>query len=104
MLRNRRSPFLHCMSPTPLQCLGYVVGAVVFSGRKDPLLLILSSCLAVAAVLLMVRTLAVQKGIVCGLTVTAAVSIGCLFELQRLLKFDLKRFIPSAINWGKTRI
>jgi PST family polysaccharide transporter len=75
-----------------------------FSWSRRSLFIILSACCAVSAVLLMVRILPVEKGIVYGLIVTAAVLIGCLLELQRLLKIDIKRFIPSGLNWVRTKM
>jgi len=66
-------------------------------------LLILAVCCAVAAVLLMVRILPAERATVCGLIVTGAAAIACLFELQRLLKLDIKRLLPLGINWGKTK-
>ena len=74
-----------------------------FRWSKRSSFLILSASCAAAAVFAMVRILPLQKGTVCGLIITGAVSIACLSELQRLLKFDIRRFIPSGISWGKTK-
>jgi len=74
-----------------------------FRWSRKSLFLILTACCAVVATLVMVRTLSVEKGTLGGLLVTGAVSIGCLVELQRLLKFDIKQLIPLGISRGKIK-
>jgi len=74
-----------------------------FWWSKKSLFVILFACCMLTTVLLMVRMLPGDIGLVCALIVTAAASAGCLFELQLLLKFDMKRLMPAGINWVKTK-
>ncbi len=90
-----------CYSITMLAVCNWITG---FCWSKKSFFLILSASCAVTAVLVMVRIFPVEIATVCGLLITVAVAVGCLFELQRLLKFDIKRFIPWGFNWGKTKI
>jgi PST family polysaccharide transporter len=64
-----------------------------FCGSKKSFFLVLSSSCAATAVLIIVRILPVEIGTACGLIVTGAVSIGCLFGLQRLLGVNIRSLI-----------
>lgn len=81
---------------TGMLCVSNRITGFRWSGRAA--FLILAASCAVTAVFIMVRFLPGQKATVCGLIVTAAVSLGCLLELHRLLKFDIRRLIPTGIK------
>lgn len=79
-------------------------GIAGFGWSRKSFSLILSASCAAAAVFVMVRILPIETGTVCGLIVTGTVFICCVLELQRLLKFDIKRLMPFGISCGKTKI
>lgn len=67
-----------------------------FRFSKNSLILIVSATFGIAALFAIVRTLPIERGIIWGLMFSGVVTLGCLFKLQRLLKLDIWRFIPSV--------
>lgn len=72
-----------------------------FRWSKKSVSLTLSTTGVSTALLMTIRNLSVETGAALGLLVTAAVSIACVFQLHRMLKFDIRRFITFTFAWHK---